>query len=83
LEERIALNVVALSSVCSVVTITDVALDSAAQNRRVILQQAAQQYKLLTLQMESVQQQLVEQLANVDQVLTITIPAFEVSNSRN
>jgi hypothetical protein len=57
--------------------IADAVLDNAIANRRMLSQQLVQQSMLIDAQLAQMHGQLVNQMASVDQLLTVTIPAFE------
>ncbi len=57
------------------------ALAAAIHARRVLLQQAIHQAELTALQLGELKQQMAARLATVEQLLTITIPAFEIANA--
>lgn len=57
------------------------AIEAALHSRRVLLQQAIHQAELTALQLHELKQHVAAQLTHVEQLLTITIPAFEIANA--
>jgi hypothetical protein len=56
-------------------------LESAVHSRRVLLQQSIHQAELTALQLQELKQQIAAQTAQVEQLLMITIPAFEMADA--
>lgn len=56
---------------------SDQGLAQALYNRRVMLQQGATQAELVVRQLESINQQMIDQRMRSDQILNVTIPAWK------
>ncbi len=79
---QLRLNLVALAAAYDTLAKpAEDTLDAAIASRRALLQQAIHQAELTVLQLTELKQQMTEQLHNVDQLLTITIPAFEIADA--
>lgn len=82
MEKRLLLNVAALAATVAVCgQPTDDALNRTMHDRRTILTQAANQAKLVNLQLVQIRTLVAEQLTRLDQLLLVTIPAFEMANA--
>ena len=57
------------------------ALEASIHSRRVLLQQSIHQSELTTLQLHELKQQIAAQSSHVEQLLMITIPAFEIADA--
>ncbi len=82
LHGRLMLNVASLAAAVQVSgTISDATLDRATQERRTILTQAANQAQLVNLQLTQTKALIADQLSRLDQMINVTIPAFELANA--
>lgn len=81
-EGRLLLQVAALSAICEVSGASDdTSLEHVTQERRSILAQGANQAKLVGLQLAQTKTLIVDQIARLDQMLNVTLPAFEMANA--
>ncbi len=79
---QLKLNLVALAAAYEALAKpAEDSVDAAIVSRRVLLQQAVHQAELTVLQVAELRQQMAAQLHNVDRLLTITIPAFEIADA--
>lgn len=82
LHGRLMLCVASLAAAVQVSgTINDATLDRITQERRTILTQAANQAKLVNLQLTQTKGLIADQLSRLDQMINVTIPAFELANA--
>jgi hypothetical protein len=82
MEKRLLLNVAALAAICEVVgQPSDEALDRSMHERRTVLGQAANQAKLVNLQLVQIRTLVSDQTSRLVQLLNVTIPAFEMANA--
>lgn len=81
-QQRLTLNVAALAAVCEATNASkDPTLERVAQERRTILTQAGNQAKLMNLQLNQTKALIVDHLSRLDQMINITMPAFEMANA--
>ncbi|HKB58469.1 MAG TPA: hypothetical protein VKC56_00340 [Gallionellaceae bacterium] len=79
---QLRLNLVALASAIDAFPKpADHALEATLASRRTLLQQSIHQAELTALQLKELKQQLATLLHSVDQLLAITIPAFEIADA--
>ncbi len=79
---RLRLDLAALSSAYEALPKPgEQTLESSIHSRRVLLQQSIHQAELTSLQLHELKQQIAMQSAGVEQLLMITIPAFEMSDA--
>lgn len=82
LRVQLSISLVALVSAYEALTRPAASsIDTALHSRRMLLQQAIHQAELTSLQLHELKQQIAMQLSHVDQLLMITIPAFEIANA--
>lgn len=82
-ETRIMIQFAALVAVKEATgTSGDDSLERAILDRRNILQQAAMQSKLSRLQLIETQKSIAQQISRVEQLLTVTLPAFEMATAQ-
>lgn len=75
-------KMVAFASVCAVVgDQLDASIATVANSRRIILQQSLAQLELTAAQMDQLRATLLDQIARVDQLLYVTIPAIEAART--
>jgi hypothetical protein len=78
-EQRLIANLASFSAAVSQSSLQDDALDTAVNRRQSLMQQSVQQVQLSRGQIESVYQQIVDQISKIDQLVTITLPAIEAA----
>lgn len=82
LKLQLKINLVSLASAYEALgKPTENAVEETLGSRRVLLQQAIHQTELTALQLHELKQQLAAQLTTVEQLLIITIPAFEIADA--
>lgn len=81
-ELRLLLNMASLVAVCEVMgRPSDATMDRLMYDRRTILSQASNQSQLVNLQLVQTKQTITQLMSKIDQLLTITIPAFEMAHA--
>lgn len=79
---RLQVSLISLVAVIEVKGLpSDRSLEPVVSARRVLLQQAVQQANLLILQLTEISKAISSQLATINNLLYVTIPAFEVANA--
>lgn len=79
----VAIKLASLSSVAdSIDQITDNTIDQAVTNRRLILQQGSMQASFTVQSLRDIRGQIIDQKMRVDQVLTVTLPAYKAAKAR-
>jgi hypothetical protein len=82
LQHLLTLNVASLSGVCEASgAINDPTLEHTAHDRRTLLTQSANQAKLIQLQLKQTLTLISDQLSRCNQMINVTIPAFEMANA--
>lgn len=80
--ERLSVSFVAMACVIEVKGLpSDRTLEPVVSSRRVLLQQSVQQSNLLIMQLTELLKTISTQLATIDNLLYVTIPAFEIANT--
>ena len=79
---RLNIKLLSISTVAECHPISpDDSINVALSNKRLVCQQNVQQTQLTMMQLQQIKTQLVDQSSRVDQILSVTIPAYQAANN--